>query len=160
MAQAFRIAAISKVAISARETFMKRYERIMSAEYDEELLVDQECEAKRLVKACKKFSAKNLYTHSDILKLEIRGRRVIHDLMDLFWEAVEHQEAGSLPPSTKEYSGKLYNLISDNYRRVFEKRLHDGREHPKYCKLQLVTDYVAGMTDPFACRLHKELTGE
>jgi dGTP triphosphohydrolase len=27
-----------------------------------------------------------------------------------------------------------------------------------YCKLQLVTDQVAGMTDTYACHLHKELS--
>jgi dGTPase len=157
MAQAFRIAAISEMAIAAKEIFAKRYEEIMDGHYDDELLLDKDCEAMPLVRACKTFGSKYLYTYSDILKLEIRGRRVIHDLMDLFWEAVENLDAASVPPKTKDYPGKLYHLISDNYRRVFEKRLRDGQENAKYCKLQLVTDYIAGMTDPFACRLHKDL---
>jgi dGTPase len=157
MAQTFRIAAISEMAIAAKEAFAKRYEEIMHGTYNEELLLDRECEAMPLVRACKAFGLKNLYTSSDILKLEIRGRHVIHDLMDLFWEAVENLESSSVPPNTKTYPGKLYHLISDNYRRVFEKRLKDPKENARYCKLQLVTDYIAGMTDPFACRLHKEL---
>jgi dGTPase len=157
MAQTFRIAAISEMAIAAKEAFAKRYEEIMHGTYNEELLLDRECEAMPLVRACKAFGLKNLYTSSDILKLEIRGRHVIHDLMDLFWEAVENLESSSVPPNTKTYPGKLYHLISDNYRRVFEKRLKDPKENARYCKLQLVTDYIAAMTDPFACRLHKEL---
>jgi hypothetical protein len=36
--------------------------------------------------------------------------------------------------------------------------LKKEREHPIYCKLQLVTDYVAGMTDTFACHMHKDLS--
>jgi dGTPase len=65
------------------------------------------------------------------------------------------------PPSgTKKYPDKIYQLISDNYRRVFLKRLKLDPSNEKYHKLQLVTDYVAGMTDTFACRLHKDLTNE
>jgi dGTPase len=158
MAQVFRIHAISEIAIAAKEVFSRRYEAIMNGSYDKEILMDDTSEAKSLVDACKKFARNHLYSSPDILKLEVRGRRVIHDLMDLFWEAVKDIEERSLPVGTKKYPGKLYNLISDNYRRVFEKRLNDALEHPTYCKLQLVTDYVAGMTDPFACQLHRDLT--
>jgi dGTPase len=158
MAQAFRIHAISEMAIATKEVFSKRYEAIMNGSYDEQLLMDSASEAKCLVEACKKFARNHLYSSSEILKLEVRGRRVIHDLMDLFWEAVKDIEKRSLPIGTKKYPGKLYNLISDNYRRVFEGRLNNELEHPTYCKLQLVTDYIAGMTDPFACQLHRDLT--
>lgn len=158
MAQAFRIAAISELAIVVMKVFEQRYEQIMKREYDDELVFDSKSEAASFVEACKKYAREYLYTSSDILKLEIRGRRVIHDLMDLFWESVCDLSSGSFPVSTKQYPGKIYLLISENYRHVFEKRLKKGAEHPKYCKLQLVTDYLAGMTDPFACRLHRELT--
>lgn len=157
MAQAFRIASISQLAIAAQEIFEKRYEKIMEGVYDKELIIEDESEGRILVESCKAFARANLYTSPEILKLEIRGRRVIHDLMDLFFEGVEHLKPSSIPPSTKKYPGKIYNLISDNYRRVFEKRLSDDQEHHRYYKLQLVTDYIAGMTDPFACRLHQEL---
>src|SRR6267154_477349 len=158
MAQAFRIHAISEIAIAVKEVFSKRYEAIMNGSYDNELLTDNASTAKSLVEACKEFARNHLYSSSEILKLEVRGRRVIHDLMDLFWEAVKDVDRRSLPVGTKKYPGKLYNLISDNYRRVFEKRLNDELEHPIYCKMQLVTDYIAGMTDPFACQLHRDLT--
>ena len=158
MAQAFRIAAISELAIASKEIFKKRYDSIMEGSYDGELVVDAESEARPLILACKEYARKNLYTSQEILKLEVRGRHVIRDLMDLFWEAVEKMSPSSIPISTKTYEGKIYHLISDNYRRVFETRLKEDLEHPTYYKLQLVTDYIAGMTDPFACRLHKDLT--
>jgi dGTPase len=158
MAQSFRITAISEIAIAAKEMFLKKYEKIMLGEYDGELLADEECEAKPLVKSCKSILKNSLYNYPEILKLEVRGRHVIHELMDLFWEAAKNADPNSAPPSVKDYPGKLYHLISDNYRLVFEKRLLSGNEHPTYCRLQLVTDYIAGMTDPFACRLHRDLT--
>lgn len=160
MAQAFRIAAISELAIAAKKIFEKRYDVIMEGAYDEDLLMDIESQGRPLIKACMDYAKKHLYTSTEILKLEVRGRHVIHDLMDLFWEAVEELTPNSIPPSTRSYPGKLYHLISVNYRRVFEERLKTDEEHSRYYKFQLVTDYIAGMTDPFACRLHKELTNE
>jgi dGTPase len=157
MGQAFRISAISEFAIIAKRMFKKRYGPIMEGTYTGELLFDADSEARRLIDACKDYAKKNLYTCRDILKLEIKGRRVIHDLMDLFWESLESWSPNSLP-TTKTYAGKIYILISDNYRRVFEKRIKEDPANSKYYKLQLVTDYVAGMTDPFACRLHEDLT--
>jgi dGTPase len=158
--QLFRISVISEFAIAAKEVFQKRYESIMEGGYDGELLLDDKCRAQPLVRACKSYARKHLYASPNILKLEIRGRRVIHELMDLLWEAVEDLTPAKLPPKTNRYPGKIYHLISDNYRRVFEKRLRAEKEHPKYCKLQLVADYVAGMTDTFACQLHRDLTNE
>ena len=57
---------------------------------------------------------------------------------------------------TKTYGGKLYLLISGNYRELFQQRIEAG-EDKTYCAVQLVTDYIAGMTDGFACRLHQDL---
>jgi dGTPase len=158
--QLFRISAISEFAIAAKELFSKRYESIMSGKYEKELLLDEESEARPLIEACKDYARANLYKAPKILKLEIQGRRVLHELMDLLWEGVKDVSADKPPSGTKKYPDKIYQLISDNYRRVFLKRLKLDPSNEKYHKLQLVTDYVAGMTDTFACRLHKDLTNE
>jgi dGTPase len=145
---------------SARSCAIPASERTAQSMLDTEVPVHRAGAAaiEPLIECCKHFAKENLYTSADILKLEIRGRRVIHDLMDIFWESVESLLRESLPHTTKTYPGKIYNLISENYRRVFEKRLRDDPLNQKYYKAQLVTDYIAGMTDPFACRLHNDLT--
>jgi dGTP triphosphohydrolase len=78
--------------------------------------------------------------------------------MDLFWEAAKAADS-SVAPKTQHYHEKLFLLVSDNYRDVFQHRLRKSPpEVPEmYVRLQLVTDQVAGMTDAYACRLHKEL---
>jgi dGTPase len=157
-AQTFRIAAISEMAIAARMIFMKRYRQIMEGQYEEELLMDKDCEAKEFIVACKEVLREKLYTAPEILKLEIRGRRVIHDLMDLFWEAVEAVLCDGKVPGIGSYPGKLFQLISENYKVVFHEQRNARNGNPKYSGLQLVCDYIAGMTDSFACRLHGELT--
>jgi dGTPase len=96
-------------------------------------------------------------THSN-LKLELLGRKVIQDLMTLFWEG-----ASALMPdytiNPKKFPGKLQALLSDAYRKVFAHFAKERSDLPiDYHRLQLVTDYVCGMTDSFAKRLHSELT--
>ena len=157
LAQSFRIAAISLMVIAVRRTFKRRYADIMNGEYHQELLMDAACEAKPLVQACKAILRTSLYTHPDILRLEVRGREVIHKLLDLFWEAVSTHQSGK-PVTPRTYGGKLYLLLSPNYRRSFERSLKRNKSNEIYRRLQLVTDQIAGMTDTYACRLHRELT--
>lgn len=80
------------------------------------------------------------------------GHGVIHDLMDIFWEGAQERDLG-----TKTYSQKAYSLVSNNYRSVCEKALEKQELPERYHRLQLVTDYICGMTDTFACTLHKQL---
>jgi dGTPase len=84
LAQTFRIAAISEMAVSARDVFKLRYADIMNGNYHHELLMDEECEARPLINACKHILRADLYRHPDILRLEIRGRKVIHELLQFF----------------------------------------------------------------------------
>ena len=87
------------------------------------------------------------------------GRKVIHDLLDLYWEGVSPEVRDE-----KGFSTKLYSIISDNYRHAFEQDL--TRSYPKlpaaaqqhYLRLRLVCDQVAGMTDAHAVRQHRVLT--
>jgi dGTPase len=157
LAQAFRVAAISLMVIAARKTFKRVYGQIMNGEYHRELLMDESCEAKPLIEAAKRVLRNGLYRHKDILRLEVRGRRVIHDLLDLFWEGVSNYETGEIV-SPKSYGGKLYLLFSPNYRRHFEWSLKRPHSNELYCRFQLLTDQIAGMTDSYASRLHKDLT--
>jgi dGTPase len=86
------------------------------------------------------------------------GRRVIHDLMDVFWEGARACGTDAEPKGCKKgFEGKAFDLISKNYVKVFKKALAEGKLPERYCRLQLVTDQIAGMTDTFATTLHKRL---
>ena len=52
---------------------------------------------------------------------------------------------------------RLYNLVSASYRMFYEKYEH--YENQLYCKLRLVVDFIAGMTDSYAIDLYQELKG-
>lgn len=156
LAQIFRTIAITEMASIALAAFKYHYDEIMQGEYHGELIADSNFDAAPLADIIKnKILKPLLYTSPVILKLEIRGRTVIHDLMTTFWEAASQNE---VPSGTKKYHSKIYLLISENYRRVFEKRVKDAKLPKQYLQLQLATDQVVGMTDTYACQLHKELT--
>ena len=154
-ASAFRTAVIGIVVESAFEAFQGAYDSIMKGGYKSELVAD--CTASPLVARLKEIGGKFVYCTASNLKLELMGRRVIGDLMDIFWEGAQ-----TLPtignPKTRFFDGKAGALLSENYRRVFQHSVATMPKLPEnYHRLQLVTDYVSGMTDTFAKRLHTEL---
>jgi dGTPase len=161
--QLFRIRMIKLGVDKAVETFMHRYESIMAGDYHGELLYDTEPSSSQveLVKACKEVARRLVYRSPKVLRLEIAGRKVIQDLLDLFWEGAQAypSTAAENEVSVKTFPGKLYRLMSKNYRRVFESSWADSdlaAQH--YGRMQLITYYICGMTDTFACTLHHELT--
>lgn len=154
-ASAFRTAAISVMVEGAFKVFQARYEAIMQGRYEGALL--SESDAADLAKCLRTLGATRVYPTRSTLTLELMGRQVIGDLMDIFWEG-----AAALPkvgdPKTSAFAGKAAALFSPNYRRVFQHFASEKAALPEeYHRFQLVTDYICGMTDSFAKRLHAEL---
>ena len=150
--QAFRIAAIGMMVPSVLDHFKRRYDDIMRGNYTGELIAD--CGMSSLRNAAKNIAKESVYNDPEILALELMGRNVIHDLLTFFWEAAS--VADKLPPSGP-FSKRVYSLFSDNYRHAFTEALVSSGLPLEYCRMQLVTDYICGMTDTFACTLHRKL---
>lgn len=155
-ASAFRTASIGVMVPSVTEEFKNRYSSIMDGSYGGELVAD--CDSAMLTKTLKSIGTKRVYCTPATLKLELMGRRVIGDLMTMFWEGAEGLPVDAAP-KTKSFPGKLGALLSENYRRVFQRSVIEESHIPEaYHRYHLVTDYVCGMTDTFAKRVHSELT--
>ena len=153
-ASAFRTAAISVMAGHASRVFQDRYDDIMEGRYRGSLLNDSD--AADLEDRLRNIGMEHVYPTRSTLQLELMGRHVIGELMDLFWEGAEIMPSTG-KPKTSTFAGKAAALISSNYRQVFQDSLNEARLPAKYCRLQLVTDYICGMTDSFAKNLHAEL---
>ena len=156
MTAAFRTAAIRIMIDGAFNAFKERYGEIIEGQYPGTLL--QGSNARELEKCLRKIGVERVYPMRSTLTLELMGRHVIGGLMDVFWEgAAVLPSRGS--PKTTEFAGKAAALFSPNYRQVFQHFVNiGGRKLPEaYHRLQLVTDYICGMTDSFAKRLHGEL---
>ena len=151
MVQAFRVHVIIESAKAIQEVFKANYEKIMDGDYHNELFKNSKAGA--LITACKKVGRKYIYRAKDNLKLELMGRRVIHDLMDIFWEG-----ASKGSKEKKGFARKIFDLTSENYRVVYEEAKSKKLFPDRYCCMHLMADYICGMTDTFACTLHKRLT--
>ncbi len=155
MAVAFRTFAIAELVVETFKVFEKNYEDIMSGKYHDELLYQSA--AGSLAKACKGLGFDFVYVSNETLKLELMGRKVISDLLDCYWEAAKSFKPGE---KLKGFPGKAYGLISTNYRQIFERNLVQAKVlniPANYFRMQLVTDQVSGMTDSYACSVHREL---
>ena len=142
-----------------KNTFFNNYDKIMNGTFEGGLL--ENSKAKGIVDACKDISYKYIFCNNEILSLELIGDRVISDLLDLFVPAVISITDCNRSKSKEQ---KLFQLISENFRYVqsFDKDTNSTVEFNTltlYEKLQLVTDFISGMTDTYAVNLHQKLLG-
>ncbi len=155
-AQAFRTKLMARLIPAVLTEFQNSYDAIMSGDYGWELV--RRSDAAVLYNACKEVVKRRIFSSAEVLRLEIMGRRVIHDMLDLYWEAVSLVQRDE-----KGFGAKLYSLLSDNYRQAFEQDLTrpfptlEGAAKQHYLRLRLVCDQVAGMTDAYAVRQHRSL---
>lgn len=152
---AFRTAAISVMTDHVSQEFQSGYNKIINGTYLYTLLARSR--AAELATNLRKLGQEYVYPTRSTLMLELMGRRVIEDLMDVFWEGAQEMPKEGVPKASS-FAGKAAALISPNYRQVFQYFLAKDQNIPKvYFRYQLVTDYVCGMTDSFAKRLHADL---
>lgn len=155
MSISFRTNAIIQMSLATAAAFEKNYAAIMAGEYCNSLLKDSQASA--LASTCKAVAAEYVYSAPQTLKLELMGRKIIWDLLDLYWEAAQLIGTDAKwPPFAK----RAYDLISRNYRTVCEghtKAAIKAGVPADYYRMQLITDQVCGMTDTFAVTLHREL---
>jgi dGTPase len=155
-AQAFRAKLMLRLVPAAIDEFQASYEAIMTGEYGHELV--KRSRLGNLYIACKEVVKRHIFCSPEVLRLEIMGRKVIHDLLDLYWEGVAPEARDE-----KAFSNKLYSIISDNYRNAFEQDLNrifptiDPAIKQRYLQLRLACDQVAGMTDAYAVAQHRLL---
>ena len=157
---AFRTAAIGFGVKAAGEVFQQNYDAIMAGKFASKGIGELVGmgPAAPFIELLKGIGRTKIYCTPSNLKLELLGRTVIKELLTLFWEGASVLEPDR-PIKPKKFTGKLQALLSDSYLKVFTHFVKERGDLPiGYHRLQLVTDYVCGMTDSFAKHLHSELT--
>ena len=154
--QMFRVFAIGEMISAATRAFEDNYNEIIAGSFKKELI--KVSDGEMLCKQLKKFSFKHAYKHRSVLELELQGYKVIHDIMDMLWQAIETR---GCPKLLKNHEGNIfdqyaYGLISENYRRIFEDKTNSLPL--QYKRVQLLADMVSGMTDSFAIDFCNNLT--
>lgn len=138
---------------SVVEEFLSSYDRIMDGNYQGELIANSK--AKKIMLFLRQLSKDYVYNNEAIVKSEVVGYNIIHKLLDTFVKASLNKE---VKPYVG-YDGKVYAMISKNYRLVCKNSMEQGVGSETYYRLLLVTDFICGMTDSYAAKVYKEVMG-
>lgn len=173
----FRNAVQSFFFTRAVEEFEEKYEIIMcrAPQTEDKTIELIDCE-RALKDELTKITARNCFSCREVLSLELIGDKVLKTLLDTF-APVLIKSTGEELVSPKTYAGKLYSLISPNFRYIalhshektgaFSNSASSNKKSEKdlldeltpYERLHLVTDFIAGMTDSYAVNLYQDLMG-
>ncbi|MDL2260426.1 dNTP triphosphohydrolase, partial [Deltaproteobacteria bacterium OttesenSCG-928-K17] len=138
--------------------FVENYQDIMLGRYRRKSLLDAPS-IKALVGLVRGWCVDYAYTNSEVLALELIGKSVLSSLLDRFVPAILDDSAGDV----RTDCGKISRLISRNFEYVQkldeESRYQKDKILDPYQRVQLVIDFISGMTDSYALNLHKKLLG-
>jgi dGTPase len=149
--QKFRIKTQQVMIEAVIEAFKENYQEAMQGNLQNELI--DISDAQDIRRAYKKLQSL-VFNDKSILKKEIAGWEAIYGLLKIF---VKASESENFKGEGNNYEARLYNIIATSHRKVYE----DIENYPnnEYKKLQLIVDFISGMTDSYAINLYQELKG-
>lgn len=149
--QKFRIHTQRMMIEEIINSFVDRYDEIMNGTLEEEII--EISKASDIRKAYKKLQYK-VFDDKNIVKKEIAGWEAIYGLLKIFTRA---SQSPNFKDEGNTYESRLYKMISSSHRIVFEEV--ETYKKNEYKKLQLIVDFITGMTDSYAINLYQELKG-
>lgn len=137
-----RASVIGVLVNECAQVFFENRNEILNGSFVGSLIDNISPAVKTQYKRCSDFAVKNIYLSKDVVDIELAGYKIIGFLLEIFTDAV-------LNPA-HAYSKLLLRRIPDQYL----------SELPDlYSKLQIVTDFISGMTDIYALDLYRKITG-
>ena len=170
----FRIRAVHTLISETVQIFVDNLEDIINDCYvyedkhitssvDNAILGNELLKTSELRKALSKLQ-KITYRDKYVLKSELLGEHVITTMLDKFIGCMfpkefenDEERPNKLILSSKTTEGKLYALISPNYKHAYGCKDDEVPNEP-YQRFQLAVDHVSGMTDSYIVDLYNELT--
>ncbi len=167
--QNFRIYGQGYLIENIDKAFEYYYNQIMSCEFNEKELLKEYIPIKEFTQYIRNLCVTYCYRNDEVISLELVGDKVLSFLLDTFIPDVLGQNDDLSGPTIKlndiRYKkGKLFHLISDNFKYIQclnsqSECIHYDYELNDYQKIQLIVDFISGMTDSYAVSLHKKLAG-
>ncbi|WP_215113180.1 dGTP triphosphohydrolase [Exiguobacterium sp. s63] len=173
-ARSFKVWSQAILISEVKKVFDENYEKIMNGEFGDfsilknplndgkkefnhRELIDCSPKASALRKWMNGLLSQYCFVDSEVITLELVGDRVINDLLDVFLLECMFKITNEETFKNKKVT-KLYSLISDNIKfiNVGDKEIY---EVSPYKKVQIVIDFISGMTDSYALDLHQKLSG-
>ncbi|SHM65859.1 deoxyguanosinetriphosphate triphosphohydrolase [Ruminococcus flavefaciens] len=135
--------------------FTNNYKEIMEGSFPKELLAASHGNA--LAYALGDIAFRYVFQSKEICRLEIAAGEIYEFLLSKLVNAAiiydtEHESSA--------IEQRIMKLVSENYIRAYRINSKGKQENEKlYLRLMLVTDFICGMTDGYAQKLYRELSG-
>ena len=135
--------------------FTSNYDAIMEGKFPNELLAVSHGNA--LANALGDMAYRFVFRSKEIYKLEVAAGEIYGFLLSKLTRAAVLYDTEYASSSIEQ---RIISLISENYIRAYKVDAEGKNEDEKlYLRLMLVTDYICGMTDGYARKLYRELSG-
>ena len=139
-----RALAIGVLINEAVDIFLANEDAILEGTFEKSLL--DKCKYEAQINDILKISFAKIYKSTEVVEKEVAGYRIIADLLDVFVTALNNTFDGN--PSN--FDALVLNLLPEEYK---TESVH------LYDRIMKVCSYVSRISDSYAIRMHKKLTG-
>ena len=139
-----RAIAINALIDEAVTIFLNNEESILAGVFNRSLL--DKCKYEAQINDILKISVEKIYQSKEVIEKELAGYRIIADLLGVFTSALNN----TYNESPSSYDDLVMNLLPKEYHSFNENLYH---------RLLEVCSFISKMSDGYATRLHKKLTG-
>lgn len=137
----------------AVQSFVCHYHELMSGSFHGDLF--DGTASGLIIHAISQLCEKWIYSSSIKTIPELRGRRIIHSLLDQFMPAAILFDT-SEPSSFIDR--RIIDTVSGFYKSMYQIESAAQSERDRlYLRILMITDFISGMTDNYAKRLYQEL---
>lgn len=147
--------------------YLEKHEEIFHGSLDQALL---DLESSNwwfvLLEEMKRFTQDNIFSHRSIYKMEIKGYKIIHSLLEIFkpllglpLNVFKDEESFK---SKYPFEYRLYKRLPAKYRISYlntQQKYQENECLELYFRIRLIFDYISGMTDNFALKEYQTLLG-
>ncbi len=139
-----RAIAINSLIDEAVNIFLNNEHAILNGSFDRSLL--DKCKYEAQINDIIKISIDKIYKSKEVIEKEVAGYRIIADLLDVFVTALNNKYTDS----QSNFDKLVLNLLPKEYQ---------TETNDLYHRIMQVCSYVSRMSDSYAIRMHKKLTG-
>ena len=139
-----RALAIGVLINEAVAIFLENEEAILNGTFNKSLL--DKCKYEAQINDIIKISVDKIYQSKEVVEKEVAGYRIIADLLHVFVTALNNKFDGN----QSNFDKLVLNLLPKEYHSETSNLYH---------RIMQVCSYVSRMSDGYAIRMHKKLTG-
>ncbi|QOD59986.1 deoxyguanosinetriphosphate triphosphohydrolase [Polaribacter haliotis] len=139
-----RALAIGVLINEAVDIFLNNEEAILNGTFEKSLL--DKCKYEAQINDIIKISVDKIYKSTEVIEKEVAGYRIIADLLDVFVTALNNKFNGN----TSNFDMLVLNLLPDEYK---------TETNSLYNRIMQICSFVSRMSDSYAIRMHKKITG-